>query len=91
MILVAVFASSQVAMLTAVGFGFIGAVVDEDGTVNHTQSIFSGISLRLPPLTEYKDCNRRVNKYEGTGRAILGMAESGDPSKYIRFASDWRF
>jgi len=24
-----------VAMLTAVGFGFLGAVVDEDGTVNH--------------------------------------------------------
>ena len=91
MILIAVSAPSTVAMLTAVGFGFLGAVVDEDGTVNHIQSIFSGISLRLPPLTEYMDCNRMVNKYEGTGRAILGMAESGDPSKYIRFASDWRF
>ena len=90
MILIAVFAP-PVAMFTAVGFGFLGAVVDENGTVNHTQSIFSGISLRLPPLTEYMDCNRRVNRYEGTGRAILVMEESGDPSKYIRFASDWRF
>ena len=34
MILIAVFAP-PVAMLTAVGFGFLGAVVDEDGTVNH--------------------------------------------------------
>ena len=59
--------------------------------VNHILSIFSGISLRLPPLTEYMDCNRRVNRYEGTGRAILGMEESGDPSKHIRFASDCRF
>lgn len=42
MILVAVFASSPVAMLTAEGFGFIGAVVDEDGSVNHT--------LLIPPL-----------------------------------------
>lgn len=41
MILVAVFASSPVAMLTAEGFGFIGAVVDEDGSVNHT--------LLIPP------------------------------------------
>ena len=88
MIFVAVSAPTTVAMLTTVGFGFLGAVVDEDGTVNHIQSIFSGISLRLPPLTEYRDCNRRVNKYEGTGRAILRMAESGGPSKSIRFASD---
>ena len=91
MILIAVSAPSQVAMFTTEGFGFLGAVVDEDGTVNHILSIFSGISLRLLPLTEYRDCNRRVNRYEGTGRAILGMEESGDPSKYIRFASDWRF
>lgn len=28
-----------VAMLTTVGFGFLGAVVDEDGTVNHIQLI----------------------------------------------------
>lgn len=41
MILIAVFAPSQIAMLTAEGFGFFGAAVDEDGTVNHTQSIFS--------------------------------------------------
>ena len=48
MILVAVSAPSSVAMLTAVGFGFLGAVVDEDGTVNHTQSIFS-VYLRRDP------------------------------------------
>lgn len=28
-------------MFTTEGFGFLGAVVDEDGTVNHTLSIFS--------------------------------------------------
>lgn len=89
--LIAVFTPSPVAMLTTEGFGFLGAVVDEDGTVNHILSVLSGISLHLPPLTEYRDCNRRVNRCEGTGRAIRGMEESGDPSKYIRFASDWRF
>ena len=35
MILIAVSAPSQVAMLTAEGFGFLGAVVNENGTVNH--------------------------------------------------------
>ena len=35
-------------MLTAVGFGFLGAVVDEDGTVNHIQSIFSVYPHRDP-------------------------------------------
>ena len=48
MILIAVFAPSQVAMLTAEGFGFLGAVVDEDGTVNHIQSIFSVYPRRDP-------------------------------------------
>ena len=35
-------------MLTTVGFGFLGAVVDEDGTVNHIQSIFSVYPHRDP-------------------------------------------
>ena len=35
-------------MLTAVGFGFLGAVVDEDGTVNHILSIFSVYPHRDP-------------------------------------------
>ena len=35
-------------MLTAVGFGFLGAVVDEDGTVNHILSIFSVYPHRGP-------------------------------------------
>ena len=48
MILVAVSAPSPVAMLTAVGFGFLGAVVDEDGTVNHILSIFSVYPHRDP-------------------------------------------
>lgn len=47
-IIVAVFAPPPVAMLTAVGFGFLGAVVDEDGTVNHTQLIFSVYPHRDP-------------------------------------------
>jgi hypothetical protein len=89
--LVLILAPSPVAMLATKGFSFLGAVVDEDGTVNHILSVLSGISLRLPPLTEYRDCNRRVNRCEGTGRAIRGMEESGNLSKYIRFVSDWRF
>ena len=48
MILIAVSAPSPVAMLTTVGFGFLGAVVDEDGTVNHIQSIFSVYPRRDP-------------------------------------------
>lgn len=48
MILIAVFTPSLVAMLTAEGFGFLGAVVDEDGTVNHTLSIFSVYPHRDP-------------------------------------------
>ena len=48
MILIAVSATAPVAMLTAVGFGFLGAVVDEDGTVNHIQSIFSVYPHRDP-------------------------------------------
>ena len=47
MILIAVFAP-PVAMLTAVGFGFLSAVVDEDGTVNHILSIFSVYPHRDP-------------------------------------------
>ena len=37
-----------IAMLTAEGFGFLGAVVDEDRTVNHTLSIFSVYPRRDP-------------------------------------------
>ena len=35
-------------MFTTEGFGFLGAVVDEDGTVNHIQSIFSVYPHRDP-------------------------------------------
>ena len=52
MILVAIFAPSPVAMLTTEGFGFLGAVVDEDGTVNHTLSIFSVYPRRDPDLPQ---------------------------------------
>ena len=48
MILIAVFAPTPVAMLTAEGFGFLGAVVDEDGTVNHILSISSVYPHRDP-------------------------------------------
>ena len=47
-ILIAVFAPSPIAMLTAEGFGFFGAVVDENGTFNHIQSIFSVYPHRDP-------------------------------------------
>ena len=57
MILVAVFASSPVAMLTAEGFGFFGAAVDEGGTVNHTLLIpppvwFDNVMVGYMPLVE---------------------------------------
>ena len=91
MILVSVFAPPPVAMLTAEGFGFLGAVVNEDGTVNHILSVLLGISLYLPPLTECRDCNRMVNRCEGIGRAILMLKESGDLRRYIHFAPDLRF
>ena len=48
MILIAVSAPPPVAMLTAVGFGFLGAVVDENGTVNHILLIFSVYLHRDP-------------------------------------------
>ena len=35
-------------MFTTEGFGFLGAVVDEDGTVNHILSIFSVYPHRDP-------------------------------------------
>lgn len=85
--LVLILAPSPVAMLATKGFSFLGAVVDEDGTVNHILSVLSGRWLRHWLLKVHKDCNRRVNRCEGTGRAIRGMEESGDLSKYIRFAS----
>ena len=52
MILVTVFATPTVAVFTAVGFGFLGAVVDEDGKVNHTLSIFSVYPRRAPYLPQ---------------------------------------
>lgn len=47
---VLVFAPSTVAMLAAVGFRLFGAVVDEDGTVNHILSVFSVYPHRDPYL-----------------------------------------
>ena len=62
-ILIAVFAPSSIAMLTAVGFGFLGAVVDEDGTVNHTLSIFSVYPRRDPyPPQQYTKLCRVVTR-----------------------------
>ena len=48
MILVSVFTPPPVAMFTTEGLGFLGAVVDENGTVNHIQSIFSVYPHRDP-------------------------------------------
>ena len=50
--LVLIFAPPTVAMFTAEDFGFLGAVVDEDGTVNHTLSIFSVYPHRDPYLPQ---------------------------------------
>ena len=61
MILIAVSAPPPVAMFTTECFGFLGAVVDEDGTVNHIQSIFSVYPHRdpYPPSNAQGDAVRR--------------------------------
>ena len=78
MILVAVFAPSPVAMLTAVGFGFLGAVVDEDGTVNHIQSIFSVYPHRdpYPPSNAQGYAVRRHD--DAVLRGAVGAEDDGE-------------
>lgn len=50
-------------MLTAEGFCFLGAVVDEDGTFNHTLSIFSVYPRRDPyPIQQYTELCRVVTQ-----------------------------
>lgn len=51
--LVLIFAPSTVAMLAAVGFRLFGAVVDEDGTFNHTLSISLVYPHRDPYLPQH--------------------------------------
>ena len=77
MILIAVSAPSTVAMLTAVGFGFLGAVVDEDGTVNHIQSIFSVYPHRdpYPPSNAQGDAVRRHD--DAVLRGTVGAEDDG--------------
>ena len=55
--LIAVFAPSTIAMLTAECFGFFGAVVDKNGSVNHIQLIpppvwFDNVMVGYMPLVE---------------------------------------
>lgn len=50
MILVAIFTPPHVAMYAPKGFRFFRAVVNENGTVNHTLSIFSVYLHRDPYL-----------------------------------------
>ena len=77
MILIAVFAPSTVAMLTAVGFGFLGAVVDEDGTVNHIQSIFS-VYLHRDPYPPSNAQGYAVRRHDDAVlRGAVGAEDDG--------------
>ena len=77
MILVSVFAPPPVAMLTAEGFCFLGAVVDEDGTVNHIQLIFSVYPHHdpYPPSTAQGYAVRRHD--DAVLRGAVGAEDDG--------------
>ena len=77
MILVAVFAPSPVAMLASVGFGFLSAVVDEDGTVNHIQSIFSVYPHRDPYPPSYARCYAVRRHDDAVLRGAVGAEDDG--------------
>ena len=77
MILVAVFTPPPVAMLTAVGFGFLGAVVDEDGTVNHTQLIFSVYPHRDPYPPSYAQGYAVRRHDDAVLRGAVGAEDDG--------------
>ena len=61
-------------MLTAVGFGFLGAVVDEDGTVNHIQSLsLEALSrLFLKPNYTHPELAALRNAVGGSQETELG-------------------
>lgn len=77
MILIAVFAPSPIAMLTTEGFGFLGAAVNEDGTVNHTLSIFSVYPHRdpYPPSNTQGYATRRHD--DAVLRGAVGAEDNG--------------
>lgn len=77
MILIAVSASSPVAMLTAEGFGFLGAVVNEDGTINHTLSIFSVYPRRDPYPPSYTQRYAVRRHDDAVLRGAVGAEDDG--------------
>ena len=72
--LIAVFAPSTIAMLTAECFGFFGAVVDKNGSVNHIQLI---------PPRMVRQCYGWVYAFGGADVAI----EAGLPLVVINIAN----
>lgn len=77
MILVTVFTPSAVAMFTAEGFGFLGAVMDEDRTVNHTLSIFSVYPRRDPYPPGYAQGYAMWRHDDAVLRGAVGADDNG--------------
>ena len=89
MIRVAVSAPSPLALLTAVGFGFLSAIMDEDGTVNHIQSIFSVYPHRdpYPPSYTQGDAVRRHD--DAVLRGAVGAEDDGARVIHISRLRQW--
>lgn len=77
MILIAVFTPSPVAMLTAEDFCFLGAVVDEDGTFNHTLSIFSVYPRRALTSSGYAQRYAVRRNDDAVLRRAVGAEDDG--------------
>ena len=75
--LVLVFTPSPVAMLAAVGFCLFGAVVDEDGTVNHILSISLVYPHRGPYPPSYAQCYAMGRNDEAVLRGTVGAEDDG--------------
>ena len=64
-------------MLAAVGFRFLRAVVDEDGTINHTLSIFSVYPHRGPYPPSYAQGYAVGRNYDAVLRGAVGAEDDG--------------
>lgn len=64
-------------MLLTEGFCFLGAVVDEDGTVNHTLSIFSVYPRRDPYPPRYAQGYAVWRHDDAVLRGAVGAEDDG--------------
>ena len=64
-------------MFTTEGFGFLGAVVDEDGTANHTLSIFSVYPHRDPYPPSYAQGYAMWRHDDAVLRGAVGAEDNG--------------